>query len=81
MSDFGGGLPAFGRNIAKAFARALDLSRESLLWSLLFALGAAAYCGDAEKVRVELSKEVPSELCARGARRRVGRVEDGARAV
>jgi ABC-type Fe3+ transport system permease subunit len=41
MSDFGGGLPAFGRNIAKAFARALDLSRESLLWSLLFALGAA----------------------------------------
>jgi ABC-type Fe3+ transport system permease subunit len=41
MSDFGGGLPAFGRNIAEAFARALDLSRESLLWSLLFALGAA----------------------------------------
>ena len=41
MSDFGGGLPAFGANIAKAFARALDLSRESLLWSLLFAMGAA----------------------------------------
>lgn len=41
MSDFGGGLPAFVRNIASAFARALDLSRESLLWSLLFAFGAA----------------------------------------
>lgn len=31
------------------------------------ALGAAAYCGDAEKMRLELSKEVPYELCARGS--------------
>jgi iron(III) transport system permease protein len=42
MSDFGGGLPAFGNNVVKAFRRALDLSRESLLWSLLFAFGAAS---------------------------------------
>ncbi len=41
LSDFGGGLPAFASNVASAFARALDLSRESLLWSLLFAFGAA----------------------------------------
>ncbi|MEM6672956.1 MAG: ABC transporter permease subunit [Planctomycetota bacterium] len=41
VSDFGGGLPVFLENVEKAFIRAFDLSRGSLLSSLIFALVAA----------------------------------------
>ncbi|MEM1451579.1 MAG: ABC transporter permease subunit [Planctomycetota bacterium] len=41
VSDFGQGWPRFRENLVKAFVRALDLSRGSLISSLLFALIAA----------------------------------------
>lgn len=41
LSDQGGGLPVFARNMRASFARAFELSRGSLLSSLLFAFFAA----------------------------------------
>lgn len=42
LSDEGGGIPRFLGNIRKSFARAFELSRESLASSLLFAFFAAS---------------------------------------
>lgn len=44
LSDMGGGLPVFTANLRAAFARAFELSRESLASSLLIALATATLC-------------------------------------